>query len=73
MREACEKKGLAVSALLEQLEAELQCNASPTENPADLPVMQSSKFVFAINMKTASLLGIDVRRISLVLADKVID
>jgi putative ABC transport system substrate-binding protein len=41
--------------------------------PVDLPVMQSSKFVFAINLKTASLLGINVPRILLALADKVIE
>jgi hypothetical protein len=35
--------------------------------------MQSSKFVFAIKLKPASLLGTDVPRISLVLADKVIE
>src|ERR1700733_14558991 len=29
-------------------------------NPADLPVVQSTKFVFAINMTTAKALGIEV-------------
>jgi putative ABC transport system substrate-binding protein len=41
--------------------------------PADLPVMQSTKIVFAINLKTAGLLNIAVPRIHLALADELID
>jgi putative tryptophan/tyrosine transport system substrate-binding protein len=43
------------------------------EKPADLPVVQSSKFEFVLNLKTAKALGIDVPISMQLLADEVIE
>jgi putative tryptophan/tyrosine transport system substrate-binding protein len=43
------------------------------EKPADLPLMESTKFEFVLNLKTAKTLGLDIPMTIQMTADEVID
>ena len=43
------------------------------ENPGELPVIQTAKFEFVLNLKTARALGIDVPMAFSAVADEIIE
>jgi regulator of cell morphogenesis and NO signaling len=45
LREACERKGVACEALVEQLEAELSEKSAPAQNPAELPPHELAAYI----------------------------
>ncbi len=47
LREACESKGLAHDAVVEQLEAELADKSAPAQNPAGLPPHELAAYIVA--------------------------
>ena len=49
LREACERKGLATDAVVEQLEAELADKSAQTRNPAELPAHELAAYIVEVH------------------------
>ncbi len=45
LRDACERKGIATEAVVEQLEAELEDKSAPAQNPAELPPHELAAYI----------------------------
>lgn len=49
LREACERKGVASAAVVEQLEAELADKKAPARNPAELPPPELAVYIVEVH------------------------
>lgn len=49
LREACERKGVASEAVVEQLEAELADKTTPVQNPAELPPPELAVYIVEVH------------------------
>ncbi|GAA5482572.1 iron-sulfur cluster repair protein YtfE [Haloferula sargassicola] len=49
LREACERKGVALQSVVEQLEAELREKPAPEVNPATYPPAELTRYVVAVH------------------------
>ena len=46
LREACERKGVPIATVIEQLEAEQAAKSAPVDNPAELPTDELAEYIF---------------------------
>lgn len=49
LREACERKGVALEAVVEQLEAESADKSAPANNPAELPIAELADYIVEVH------------------------